>query len=56
MIYLFNVSALSAGIPFVRRAHQMPLEMVVSNDVVTGNLAQGPMKEQGILSTYEPSL
>jgi hypothetical protein len=39
-----------------RRGHQISLEMVVSHHVVAGILNSGPLEEQSVLLTTEPSL
>jgi hypothetical protein len=38
-----------------RRGHQTPLQMVVSHPVVGWELNSGPLEEQSVLVTAEPS-
>jgi hypothetical protein len=39
-----------------RRGNPIPLQMAVNHHVVAGNLNSGPLEEQPVLLTAEPSL
>jgi hypothetical protein len=39
-----------------RRGHQIPLQMIVNHHVVAGTWNSGPLKEQSVFLTTEPSL
>jgi hypothetical protein len=55
-IYLFITCKYTVAVSrHTRRGHQISLQMVVSHHVVAGKLNSGPLEEQSVLLTTEPS-
>jgi hypothetical protein len=55
-IYLFIICKYTVAVfRHSRREHQISLRIVVSHHVVAGICASGPLKEQSVLLTTEPS-
>jgi hypothetical protein len=56
-IYLFHVCKYTVAVfRHTRRGHQIPLQMVVSHPCGCWELNSGPLEEQPVLLTTEPSL